>query len=458
VNQKLVVKRLSKRDSKKERTKDTGRLTKNNIMTVHEKAAQYLILPITEIGRRRRTKSGTDVIKNVERARSIVYEWLDHYQLKIYIKLGLPEFDDRRNVWRVPLLTSKNGDTETIGEIVIDAGTAKITQHTNVEILRSRIAKFDANGNDQKVITVLPSKSRHQPHPPFVPNKVVLGDAAECLSDLPPNSVQLVFTSPPYYNAKPEYTEYLDYQEYLNLLRRVFLRCHEVMSEGRFFIINVSPILIRRPSRQFASRRIAVPFDVHGVLSSIGFEFIDDIIWVKPEGAGWATGRGRRFAADRNPLQYKPVPVTEYILVYRKKTPKLIDWNIRTHHDPKLVKRSRINGIYDVTNVWYIPPGHHKDHPAVFPDQLVEKVIRYYSFIGDMVLDPFAGSGTLGRVALKMDRRFFLIDNEPKYFVVMFKELSKMARILGKEVSFEPEDLSEIEITNNPNQPDLFKH
>ena len=58
----------------------------------------------------------------------------------------------------------------------------------------------------------------------------------------------------------------------------------------------------------------------HRLFTKEGFDFIDDIIWVKPEGVGWATGRGRRFAADRNPLQYKPVPVTEYVLVYRKHT------------------------------------------------------------------------------------------------------------------------------------------
>ncbi len=64
-------------------------------------------------------------------------------------------------------------------------------------------------------------------------------------------------------------------------------------------------------------------------MDSIGFDFIDDIIWEKPEGAGWNVGRGRRFKADRQPLQYKPVTVTEYVLVYRKRTDKLIDWNIR---------------------------------------------------------------------------------------------------------------------------------
>ena len=80
-----------------------------------------------------------------------------------------------------------------------------------------------------------------------------------------------------------------------------------------------------------------------------------------------ATGRGRRFAADRQPLQYKPVPVTEYVLVYRKRTDKLIDWNIRSHPDPEAVAASRIEDGYERTNVWRIKPSHSKQHPAVFP-------------------------------------------------------------------------------------------
>lgn len=111
-------------------------------------------------------------------------------------------------------------------------------------------------------------------------------------------------------------------------MRQVIRKSHRVLNEGRFFVINVSHVLLRRSSRNEASKRIAVPFDLHRIFIEEGFEFIDDIIWVKPEGAGWATGRGRRFAADRNPLQYKAVPVTEYVLVYRKKSDLLIDWFI----------------------------------------------------------------------------------------------------------------------------------
>lgn len=394
----------------------------------------------------RKKVTTVDVIKNVDNARSVVFAWLDKNQLRQFVLLGLPEIDDRKNVWRVALKHPKsNGGNGLVGEILIDSSKGKICHHTEVEIIKSRLLRLSKIPDENSREPLAIPKAKKQTPPPFVPNKIVLGDATEIISELPLNSVQLVFTSPPYFNAKPEYTEYLDYQEYLDALRKVFLRCHEVMSEGRFLIVNTSPILVRRVSRQAASRRLALPFDLHHVLTSIGFEFIDDIIWVKPEGAGWATGRGRRFAADRNPLQYKAVPVTEYVLVYRKQTEKLIDWNIRTHHNPQLVKKSRIDGAYDVTNVWHITPAHHKEHPAIFPEDLVEKVIRYYTFIGDLVLDPFAGSGTVGRVALKMGRRFFLIDNETKYFEIMRREIGIIAETMNREIFFEPEKHSMID-------------
>ncbi|MCL4552970.1 MAG: site-specific DNA-methyltransferase, partial [Candidatus Marsarchaeota archaeon] len=252
---------------------------------------------------------------------------------------------------------------------------------------------------------------------------IVCGDARVVLRQVPDDFFGLVVTSPPYYNAKPEYSEYSDYPEYLSLLKEVFTQCQRTLKEGRFIIVNASPVLVRRPSRNKASKRIPVPFHINSILEEVGFEFLDDIIWAKPAGAGWNTGRGRRFAADRNPLQYKPVPVTEYFLVYRKQTDKLIDWNIKNHPDQEAVKASRIAGDYEVTNLWHAKPSHHPEHPATFPLEIIEKLVSYYSFKGDLVLDPFAGAGTVGRAALRTGRRFYLIDIEEKYCQTAIKEL-----------------------------------
>jgi DNA modification methylase len=345
-------------------------------------------------------------VTEVRQAKAISYEYLHSVRLEKVIEFGLPEIDDRYHIWRVPLLDK---DKNIIGEIVIDAITTLINEKktTGKSILESRLlGRKTVNGNFSKQ-----EKAKLDiPRISHLRNTVGLGDSEDLLIEMPAESVDLIFTSPPYYNARPEYAEYLSYAEYLLKLKKIIHQIHRVLNEGRFFIINISPVLIRRSTRSESSKRIAVPFDIHQLFIEEGYEFVDDIHWVKPEGAGWATGRGRRFAADRNPLQYKPVPVTEYILVYRKKSDKLIDWLIRKHPNQKLVEESKIEDGYETTNLWKIHPAFHAKHPAVFPLELAEKVIKYYSFKNDVVLDPFAGTGTVGKAAVKLDRRFVLFE------------------------------------------------
>ena len=349
-------------------------------------------------------------VVDVNAAKEITTQWLRRADLAQAIGFGLPEVDDRYHVWRVPLTNGATG--ERLGEVVIDAHTSLIQDRksTTPAVLEARLLGRDPD-------TARPPAATSNGSAPIsdLRNTVALGDCEEVLQDLPAESVHLVLTSPPYYNARPEYVDYLTYEEYLLKIRRVIHQTRRVLAEGRFFVMNVSPVLVRRASRSESSRRIAVPFDMHRLFTEEGFDFVDDIHWVKPEGAGWATGRGRRFAADRNPLQYKAVPVTEYVLVYRKHTDKLIDWNIRSHPRQDLVRASRIGDDYERTNIWKITPSHDKRHPAIFPDELVERVVRYYSFKADVVLDPFAGIGTTGRVAARLGRRFVLIEQNPEY-------------------------------------------
>ena len=335
--------------------------------------------------------------------REIAHNWIRE---KISgVDLGLPEYDDRIDQWRVSLLARHNG-RDAVGEVRVSDGRVVFSTDLTMAKERCRIyAPNSAVGRRGAPITFRP-----------IPSRLVLGDAADVLADYPPGSIQLVFTSPPYFNAKPEYHESADYDGYLDLLADVFGKCHDILSEGRFLVVNTSPVLVRRAHRNASSRRIPITFDLHRVLDRIGFEFIDDIIWQKPEGAGWHLGRGRRFAADRQPLQYKPVTVTENIVVYRKRTDRLIDWNLRNHPSREAVRKSLIDDGYERTNVWQLHPGHHKKHPAVFPEALAERVIRYYSFVDDMVLDPFAGVGTTGRVAGRLKRRFLMVEKSLDYF------------------------------------------
>lgn len=366
------------------------------------------------VRRKKETIKSMYRVTSAKEAKAISLDYLKELELDKVISFGLPEIDDRFNIWRVPL-KSKGGTA--IGEVVIDAITTLIDtpKTTPKDLLENRIlGRSDISLKRKMKLGEIPKISALR-------NTIGLGDSEELLKELPSECVDLVFTSPPYYNAKPEYTEYLSYEEYLLKMKKIIHECARVLNEGRFFVLNVSPVLIRRASRSEASRRIAVPFDFHRIFIEEGFEFIDDIIWVKPEGAGWATGRGRRFAADRTPLQYKPVPVTEYVLVYRKKSDRLIDWLIRKHPDQQAVEDSKIADGYEVTNIWKISPAHCKEHPAIFPTDLAERVITYYSFKNDVVLDPFGGTGTTAKVAAKLGRRFVTFEMEQNYINLIKK-------------------------------------
>jgi DNA modification methylase len=364
-------------------------------------------------------------VLKVTDAKAIAYSWLEQVNLNNVISFGLPEVDDRYHIWRVPLKSKSS--KENIGEVVIDAFSAEvlIDKTTRPELLESRLLKK---------IETAPKKKKKVYELSQLRNTIGYGDSEELLDEMPSESVNLIFTSPPYFNARPEYTEYEEYEHYLLKMRCIIRKSHRVLSEGRYFIMNTSPILIRRANRNEASRRIAVTFDLHKIFIEEGYEFVDDIIWVKPEGAGWATGRGRRFAADRNPLQYKAVPVTEYLIVYRKKSDLLIDWLIRNHPDQRLVKESKIKDGYEKTNIWKITPNTHSKHPAPFPLELAEKVITYYSFKEDVVLDPFAGSGTVGAAAIKHGRRFVLYDNNSDYIQMMINDAQRWLDSKFKDV------------------------
>lgn len=368
------------------------------------------------------------LVKTVAQAKEIVLVWLTEIELKNAIEFGLPEVDDRHHIWRVPLRRKASADK--IGEAVIDAYTTEILyeKSTRPELLEARIL----GKNGLQLVKKRQSPSEYKLS--NIRNTIGSGDCVDLIDDMPAASVDLIFTSPPYFNARPEYSEYEEYEQYLFKMRQVIKRSHRVLQDGRFFVMNTSPVLLRRASRNESSRRIAVPFDLHRIFTEEGYEFIDDIIWVKPEGAGWATGRGRRFAADRNPMQYKAVPVTEYVLVYRKKSDLLIDWFIKNHPDRKVIEASKIGDSYERSNIWRINPKTNSKHPAAFPLELAQKVIEYYSFKNDVVMDPFAGSGTVGAAAVSKDRRFVLFEMNPTYITLMHDEVYNWLGSAANEV------------------------
>ncbi len=257
--------------------------------------------------------------------------------------------------------------------------------------------------------------SKHSYSPDNLKNCIANGDVIKLLKKVENESVHLTFTSPPYYNAR-DYSIYNSYNSYLKFLWNAFKEVHRVTKEGRFFILNTSPIIIPRTGRKYSSIRYPIPFDIHHEMIKMGWEYVDDIVWLKPEPS--AKNRVAGFNLHRKPLAYKPNCVTETLMVYRKKSNKLIDW-IFKQYSQEVVKKSKIKDGYETSNVWKVDPSSDKNHSAVFPVSLCDRVINYYSFEGDLVFDPFAGSGSVGTSAIKNKRYFFLTELNKDYFKLL---------------------------------------
>jgi len=333
-----------------------------------------------------------------------------------------------RSVKAIPILLKKTSDPDP--KVILQVIRALLVFKNNTQV-REELEKLKNHPNEiissvieKELSTFRKSKSlepKHIESPELLKNLAVKGDVLSILKYVQDDSIHLTFTSPPYYNAR-DYSIYQSYKEYLDFLNVVFKEVLRITKEGRFFILNTSPIIIPRVSRQHSSRRYPIPFDIHPYLIKMGWEFIDDIIWVKPEAS--AKNRNAGFLQHRKPLGYKPNAVTEYIMVYRKKTHKLLDWNIR-QYDCKTVKESKVTGKYESSNVWYIDPTFDKTHTAVFPLELCNRIIQYYSYKGDLVFDPFGGSGTFGKSAVNLGRYFFVTEISDKYFDLIKDNLSQ---------------------------------
>ena len=276
----------------------------------------------------------------------------------------------------------------------------------------------------QKIIEVefYDKKIYQKNHPDFpclLKDSIFHGDAIDILKKIEDEAVHLTFTSPPYYNAR-DYSTYKSYNKYLAFLKNVFSEVYRVTKEGRFFILNTSPIIIPRIGRKYSSRRYPIPYDLHKDLVDMGWEFIDDIVWVKPEPS--AKNRVAGFEQHRNPLAYKPNCISECVMVYRKKSNKLIDW-IYSQYSREIIEASKVEDGYETSNIWNIAPSHDKIHSAVFPLELCDRVIKYYSFKKDLILDPFAGSGSVGVSAVNNERSYCLIEKNSLYYKEINKKL-----------------------------------
>lgn len=228
-------------------------------------------------------------------------------------------------------------------------------------------------------------------------NKIILG-SSENMKEMPSNSLHLMVTSPPY-NVTKEYDEDLSLKEYLKLLQNVFSETYRVLVNGGRACVNVAN-LGRRPYLPLSDY-------ISQIMIGIGFQMRGEIIWNKGAGAGVSMAWGSWQSASNPVLR----DVHEYIMVFSKGS------FMRKKTDDKENTISKEQFMEWTKSVWTMNPESAKKvgHPAPFPIELPYRLIQLYTFKGDVILDPFIGSGTTAIAALKADRKYIGYDIDPEY-------------------------------------------
>jgi DNA modification methylase len=253
--------------------------------------------------------------------------------------------------------------------------------------------------------TVLPPEPVAEPF--------VVGDARD-MRTLREGSVALVVTSPPYFAGK-QYEEELErdgvpssYLEYLELLHDVFAECVRVLEPGGRIAVNVAN-LGRRPYRSLAADVIRILQDGLGLLLR------GEIVWQKGAGASGSCAWGS-FRSASNPVLRD---VTERVIVASKgRFQRALSVDERRARDLPHESTIATEDFMALTlDVWQTPSesARRVGHPAPFPVELPEKLIELYTFEGDLVLDPFMGSGSTLVAAARTGRRYVGYDLDPGY-------------------------------------------
>ncbi len=232
--------------------------------------------------------------------------------------------------------------------------------------------------------------------------------SSEFMTELPDNSVHLMVTSPPY-NVGKEYDEDLSLKEYRELLRRVFTETYRVLVPGGRACINVANL----------GRKPYIPLHSYIIedMQSIGFLMRGEILWDKGSSASPSTAWGTYLKANNPVLR----DIHEYILVFCK------DTFTRLNPYKRKSTITKEEFLEFTKSVWRFAAERASKvgHPAPFPVELPYRLIQLYTFEGEVVLDPFAGSGTTCIAALKTKRKYIAYDIDENYCALTEKRIAQ---------------------------------
>ncbi len=237
-------------------------------------------------------------------------------------------------------------------------------------------------------------------------DKVLCQDSRD-MSNIPDSSVHLMVTSPPY-NVSKEYDRDLTMEEYAELLRDVFTETYRVLVSGGRVCVNIANV----------GRRPYIPYHsfIINIMLDIGFLMRGEIIWNKNASAGTSTAWGSWKSASNPTLR----DIHEYILVFSKD-------KFTRKKGKKESTITREEFLEFTKSIWEFPAESAKKvgHPAPFPVELPYRCIQLYTFKDEVVLDPFCGVGTTCVAAVKANRHFIGLDNNPEYVKKANKRIKK---------------------------------
>jgi DNA modification methylase len=222
--------------------------------------------------------------------------------------------------------------------------------------------------------------------------------SSESMAELPDHSAHLMVTSPPY-NVGKEYDDDLTLPEYLGFLEQVWAEVSRVLVPGGRACVNIAN-LGRKP---YIPLHAWIAQSMHG----LGFLMRGEVIWNKAASASPSTAWGSWKSAANPTLR----DVHEYILVFSKGAFQ------RQNPQNRQSTISRDEFLEFTKSVWTFPavPASKIGHPAPFPVELPYRLIQLYSFAGEVVLDPFMGSGQTALAALKAGRHYIGYETNPQY-------------------------------------------
>ena len=270
-------------------------------------------------------------------------------------------------------------------------------------------------------------------------HRLCLGDARD--AELPAASVHLVLTSPPYWTLK-EYRPgdgqlgwIADYDTFLDALDQVWGMCHQALVPGGRLVCVVGDVCLSR--RRNAGRHTVVPLhaSIQERCRALGFDNLAPIVWSKIANVAHEVERGGRSGGGFLGKPYEPNAVIkndiEFILMQRK--PGGYRRPSPAARVLSLLSRDYFRRCF--RQVWTdIAGASTKAHPAPFPVELAERLIRMFSFVGDTVLDPFTGTGSTQVAAAACGRHSLGIEVDPVYVGMAEERLTEATQDMLKDV------------------------